>query len=37
MDRFSLTRSGNEIVVDLNAMHKEDQDQAGWDAAMVHI
>jgi Rieske Fe-S protein len=37
MDRFSLTRSGDEIVVDLNAMHKEDQDQAGWDAAMVHI
>jgi nitrite reductase/ring-hydroxylating ferredoxin subunit len=37
MDRFSITRSGNEIVVDVNAMHKEDQDRAGWGAAVVHI
>jgi Rieske Fe-S protein len=37
MDRFSVTRSGNEIVVDVNAMHKEDQDRAGWDAAVLHV
>ncbi len=37
MDRFSVTRAGNEIVVDVNAMHKEDQDRAGWDAAVLHV
>ena len=37
MDRFSVTRAGNEIVVDVSAMHKEDQDRAGWDAAVLHL
>jgi len=37
MDRFSVTRTGDEIVVDLGAMHKEDQDAAGWAAAVVHL
>jgi Rieske Fe-S protein len=37
MDRFSVSRSGNEIVVDVEAMHKEDKDHAGWDAAVVHL
>ncbi len=37
MDRFSVTRAGNEILVDVNAMHKEDQDRAGWDAAVLHV
>jgi len=37
MDRFSVSRAGNEIVVDVNAMHKEDQDRAGWDAAVLHV
>ena len=37
MDRFSITRSGNEVVVDVGSMHKEDQDQAGWDAAVLHL
>jgi Rieske Fe-S protein len=37
MDRFSVSRSGDEIVVDLGAMHKEDQDAAGWAAAVVHL
>jgi hypothetical protein len=32
-----VTRTGNEIVVDVNAMHKEDQDRAGWDAAVLHV
>ena len=37
MDRFNLTRSGEEVVVDVGAMHKEDQDQAGWNAAVLHL
>ncbi len=37
MDRFSVTRSGDEIVVDVGAMHKEDHDQAGWDASVLHL
>jgi nitrite reductase/ring-hydroxylating ferredoxin subunit len=37
MDRFSVTRSGDEIVVDLDAMHKEDKDPAGWAAAVVRL
>jgi Rieske Fe-S protein len=37
MDRFSLTRAADQVVVDVEAMHKEDQDQAGWDAAVLHL
>ena len=37
MDRFSVSRSGDEIVVDLDSMHKEDKDPAGWAAAVVHL
>jgi nitrite reductase/ring-hydroxylating ferredoxin subunit len=37
MDRFSMTRAGNEVVVDVSAMHKEDHDQAGWDTAVLHV
>ena len=37
MDRFSITRSGDEVVVDVGTMHKEDQDHAGWDAAVLHL
>jgi Rieske Fe-S protein len=37
MDRFTVTRSGSGIVVDVNAMHKEDEDRAGWDAAVLHL
>ncbi|HET8835550.1 MAG TPA: Rieske 2Fe-2S domain-containing protein [Gemmatimonadales bacterium] len=37
MDRFSIARQGDQIVVDVGAMHKEDQDQAGWDAAVLHL
>jgi nitrite reductase/ring-hydroxylating ferredoxin subunit len=37
MDRFSITRAGDQVVVDVGAMHKEDQDQAGWDAAVLHL
>lgn len=37
MDRFSLTRQADNIVVDLAAMHKEDQDLAGWNAAVLKV
>jgi Rieske Fe-S protein len=37
MDRFSLAREGDQVVVDVGAMHKEDVDQAGWDAAVLHL
>ena len=37
MDRFSVARTGDEVVVDVSAMHKEDQDQGGWDAAVLHV
>ena len=37
MDRFSITRSGNEVVVDVGTMHKEDKDRAGWDAAVLRL
>jgi nitrite reductase/ring-hydroxylating ferredoxin subunit len=37
MDRFGITRSGDEVVVDVGTMHKEDKDRAGWDAAVLHL
>lgn len=37
MDRFSLARSGNEVVVNISAMHKNDVDQAGWAASVVPV
>ena len=37
MDRFSIVRSGNTVVVDLDAMHKQDEDPAGWNAAVVKL
>jgi Rieske Fe-S protein len=37
MDRLSLTRNGDSVVVDLNAMHKDDIDHAGWTAAVVTL
>lgn len=37
MDRLTVTRSGDEVVVDVGAMHKEDQDRAGWDNAVLHV
>lgn len=37
MDRFAVARSGDEVVVDLAAMHKEDQDSAGWAEAVLHV
>ena len=37
MDRFTLLRSGNEVIVNLNAMHKNDVDPAGWAASVVRL
>jgi Rieske Fe-S protein len=37
MDRFSVTRAGDTIVVNVNAMHKNDADKTGWGAAVVEL
>ncbi|MES2305790.1 MAG: Rieske (2Fe-2S) protein [Gemmatimonadota bacterium] len=35
MDRFSIARQGDEIVVNVEAMHKNDKDPSGWSASVV--
>ncbi len=37
MDRFSIRRAGETVVVDLAALHKQDTDPAGWTAAAVTL
>jgi hypothetical protein len=37
MDRFTIHRDGEKVVVDVNAMHKQDEDSAGWTAAVVKL
>lgn len=37
MDRLNITRAGDTVVVDVSAMHKDDVDHAGWDAAVVKL
>ena len=37
MDRFSIARDGGKIVVDVNAMHKQDEDPSGWNAAVITL
>jgi len=37
MDRFSIKRQGNGVVVDLDALHEEDEDASGWAAAVVKL
>jgi Rieske Fe-S protein len=37
MDRFTISHVGDEIVVHVNAMHKNDEDQKGWDASIVRL
>jgi len=37
MDRYSVRRAGENLVVDLSQMHKQDADRAGWDAAFVTV
>jgi Rieske Fe-S protein len=37
MDRFSLSRSGNDVVVNVGAMHKDDVDHAGWSSSVIAV
>lgn len=37
MDRFGLTRDGNDVVVHVNQMHKSDEDPSGWSAASLAL
>jgi Rieske Fe-S protein len=37
MDRLNITREGSNVVVNLNSMHRQDEDAAGWSSAMVHL
>ena len=37
MDRFNVRRDGNKVIVDVNAMHKQDEDPSGWNAAVVKL
>ncbi len=37
MDRFSLVRSGNDVVVNVDAMHRNDTDHAGWVASVIDL
>jgi Rieske Fe-S protein len=37
MDRFTIQRDGSKVVVNVNAMHKQDDDPAGWTAAVVKL
>ncbi|HEY2067093.1 MAG TPA: Rieske (2Fe-2S) protein [Gemmatimonadaceae bacterium] len=37
MDRFSIQREGDKLVVDVDAMHKQDEDPAAWNAAVVKL
>ncbi|MDF1505152.1 Rieske (2Fe-2S) protein [Roseisolibacter sp. H3M3-2] len=37
MDRFSVKREPAGIVVDLDALHKQDTDPGGWAAAVVKL
>jgi hypothetical protein len=34
---LSIRRDAETIVVDLDTMHKSNEDQAGWAAAVVHL
>jgi nitrite reductase/ring-hydroxylating ferredoxin subunit len=37
MDRLGIRRDGSTVVVDLDALHKQDDDPAGWAAAVVRL
>ncbi|MBV9108387.1 MAG: Rieske (2Fe-2S) protein [Gemmatimonadetes bacterium] len=37
MDRFSVRKAGASLVVDLDQLHRQDHDRAGWDAAFVPV
>jgi len=37
MDRFSLTKAGNDVVVHIDTMHKSDADKGAWTASVVSV
>jgi nitrite reductase/ring-hydroxylating ferredoxin subunit len=37
MDRLSIQRDASTVVVDVDTMHKSNEDQAGWAAAVVRL
>lgn len=37
MDRFSITRTGTDVIVHVGAMHKSDADQSSWSASVVKL
>lgn len=37
MDRLSITRDGEQVAVDVDALHKSDADPAAWAAAVVRL
>lgn len=37
MDRFSLRKMGDKVVVDLDALHRQDKEAAAWGAAVVKV
>ena len=37
MDRHAIARAGAEVSVDLAKIYRQDEDRAGWEAAMLHV
>ena len=37
MDRYAVRREGNDLVVDLGTIYREDQEAAQWQAAVVRL
>jgi nitrite reductase/ring-hydroxylating ferredoxin subunit len=37
MDRLAIRKDGDNVVVDVDQMFKQDENQAGWDAAVVKL
>jgi hypothetical protein len=37
MDRLAISRQGTNVVVDADRMYQEDENEAEWKAAFVHL
>jgi hypothetical protein len=37
MDRFPVSRAGDQVVVDLTMVYHSDADQAHWQGAVVRL
>jgi len=37
MDRLDVKREGNSVVVNIDVLHRQDQDAAAWAGAVVHL